>query len=54
MKLHCLKDQKAFGYTTFGCMWKKGECQPETTYVCRTAEGSEVPMQTRITAYWPD
>ena len=54
MKLHPLKNTKTFGYTTFGCMWKKGECSEETTYVCHTKEGKEVPMQSRITAYWPD
>ena len=54
MKLHPLRSTKAFGYTTFGCMWKQGECTTETEYVCRTKEGNEVPMQSRITAYWPD
>lgn len=54
MKLHPLRSTKAFGYTTFGCMWKQGECVPETNYVCKTKEGNEVPMQSRITAYWPD
>lgn len=54
MKLHPLRSTKAFGYTTFGCMWKRGECTVDTEYVCKTKEGAEVPMQSRITAYWPD
>ena len=54
MKLHPLRSTKAFGYTTFGCMWKQGECSKETTYVCKTKAGNEVTMQSRITAYWPD
>jgi len=54
MKLHQLIDQSATGYTTWGCMWKQGECQPDTQYVCRNEEGKEVPIQSRITAYWPD
>ena len=54
MKLHPLRSTVGFGYTTFGCMWKQGECAVDTTYVCRTKEGMEVPMQSRITAYWPD
>ncbi len=57
MKLHPLRNAKAFGYTTFGCMWKQGECSVDTEYVCRTGEGSsseEIPLQSRITAYWPD
>ena len=54
MKLHPLRSTLGYGYTTFGCMWKQGECTTETDYVCRTKEGKEVPMQSRITAYWPD
>lgn len=54
MKLHPLNTTGALGYTTFGCMWEQGECSADTTYVCHTKEGREVPMQSRITAYWPD
>ncbi len=54
MKLHPLRKNVRFGYTTFGCMWKQGECTTETEYVCKTKEGEKVPMQSRITAYWPD
>jgi len=54
MKLHQLIDQSATGYTTWGCMWKQGECRTDTAYVCRNEEGAAVPMQTRVTAYWPD
>jgi hypothetical protein len=54
MKLHPLRTTKAFGYTTFGCMWKQGECTEDTEYVCRTSQGEKVMLQSRITAYWPD
>lgn len=54
MKLHSLRSGKAFGYTTFGAMWKQGECGTDTEYICRDGEGKEIPMQSRITAYWPD
>lgn len=54
MKLHNLRSIKASGYTTWGCMWEKGRCQEETTYVCKNENGQEVPMQSRVTAYWPD
>lgn len=58
MRLHALQDTEKFGYTTFGCMWKRGECREDTTYVCTTKEGEgqeqEVPVQSRVTAYWPD
>ncbi len=54
MKLHPLRNTKGFGYTTFGCMWEKGECPVGTAYVCRNKKGEEIPLQSRITAYWPD
>ena len=54
MKLHPLRKEKGMGYTTFGCMWKRGECAKETEYICINHLGEEVPMQSRITAYWPD
>lgn len=54
MKLHNLRNVPPSGYTTWGCMWKKGECGKETKYICRNEEGVEVSMQSRITAYWPD
>ncbi len=57
MKLHPLRSTKAFGYTTFGCMWKQGECSGSTEYVCRRTDKKaqgEIPLQSRVTAYWPD
>ncbi len=54
MKLHNLRNTLPSGYTTWGCMWEKGRCQEGTQYVCQNEDGTEVPMQSRITAYWPD
>lgn len=55
MKLHNLRrNTEAIGYTTWGCTWEKGKCQETTQYVCHNEEGNEVPMQSRITAYWQD
>ncbi len=54
MKLHRLAAGGTKGYTTWGCIWEKGACAKEMDYVCRNAAGEEVPMQSRITAYWPD
>ncbi len=54
MKLHPLYNGTASGYTTFGCMWKKGECAASAAYVCKTKNGDGVPLQSRVTAYWPD
>ncbi|MBO4416387.1 MAG: hypothetical protein J5824_10475 [Lachnospiraceae bacterium] len=52
MKLHRLMGET--GYTTFGCMWKKGECRSSSDFVCRRPDGAVVPMQSRVTAFWPD
>ena len=54
MKLHNLRNTKAIGYTTWGCMWEKGKCQENTEYICRNEAGEEIPMQSRVTAYWQD
>ncbi|MCM1046576.1 MAG: hypothetical protein NC417_13815 [Candidatus Gastranaerophilales bacterium] len=54
MKLHQLTIGEPKGYTTWGCMWEKGEYEKDTSCICKNKAGEEVPMQTRITAYWPD
>ncbi|MCR5584828.1 MAG: hypothetical protein K6F63_05255 [Lachnospiraceae bacterium] len=52
MKLTKLKGGK--GYTTFGCMWKKGECKKDDSFSCIGDSGNMIPVQSRITAFWPD
>ena len=52
MKLRKIKGNS--GYTTFGCMWKKGECDCDSEFICKNEKGNRVPVQSRITAYWPD
>lgn len=54
MKLHNLKDRQKRGYTTWGCMWKQGECGKKQSYLLKNQDGNQVTMQSRITAYWPD
>lgn len=54
MELHNLRKMKASGYTTWGCMWEKGQCNKDTEYICKNEEGIQVPIQSRITAYWQD
>lgn len=54
MKLHNLRQTEAAGCTTWGCMWKQGECTEDTAYRCTGEDGGMVELQTRITAYWPD
>lgn len=59
MELHNIREAKE-GYTTWGCMWKEGECieqevkSGEKRFLCRREDGGEVPLQSRVTAYWPD
>ena len=54
MKLHNLRNRQGEGYTTWGCVWKRGECPADAAYRCTGADGKEIPLQSRITAYWPD
>ena len=54
MILHKMTSGPGKGYTTWGCIWGKGKYGTDTVYTCRNQAGKEVPMQTRITAYWPD
>lgn len=54
MKLHNLRGTKPTGYTTWGCMWKQGECASDATFCCKNEAGREIEIQSRITAYWPD
>jgi hypothetical protein len=60
MKLHNIRSE-ATGYTTWGCMWKQGECNADTDmdngFVCKNAKGEKLSasdLQSRVTAYWPD
>ena len=53
MKLHVMKRQERVGYTTWGCMWEKGRCGRDTAYSL-TSGGRRVPVQSRVTAWWPD
>lgn len=53
MILHKLKDRADGGYTTFGCVWNKGETK-RSGFSLTNHIGEEVPVQSRIMAYWPD
>ncbi len=54
MKLHLLENRNAGGYTTFGSVWDRGEVSPEQDFVLTGKNGEQIPMQSRVTAYWPD
>lgn len=53
MQLHNIRSNTE-GYTTWGCMWKKGECKTDDLFCCLNEWGEETAMQSRITAYWQD
>ena len=56
MELHLLDPDSPVsrGCATWGCMWEKGTCMPGTKYRCTGENGHDVPLQSRITAWWPD
>lgn len=54
MILHSLGDRRLSGYTTWGCLWEKGSCTKETEYQLKNRKKDDLPMQSRITAWWPD
>lgn len=53
MKLQYLEDRKKGGLTGFGMIWEKGTAAVNTKYRL-TADGREFPVQSEISAYWPD
>lgn len=53
MKLHHLKGRTREGYTTFGCVWEKGEVR-EPEFVLRDEQGAVLPVQSKVLAWWPD
>lgn len=54
MILNNLEGRQKDGYTTWGCMWKQGECKENTLYLLKSGNEKNLPMQTRITAFWSD
>ncbi|WP_148229036.1 hypothetical protein [Parasphaerochaeta coccoides] len=54
MKLHNLPGRAQSGYVTFGCIWEQGEFPGTRDFHLRTSDGTELPVQSRITAYYPD
>lgn len=53
MLLKRLENRANRGYTTFGSMWARGEALDGGFYL-KNASGNEIPVQTRVTAWWPD
>lgn len=53
MKLRNLSKRTKSGYTTFGAMWKMGECSDDSLYMLKS-DDNRVPMESKVTAYWHD
>lgn len=57
MKLHNIRETMT-GNASWGCMWEEGTLFPseniDEKLVCKNDRNETVPMQSRITAYWPD
>lgn len=51
--LHYLESRLQSGYTTFGMMWPKGKIKKEDQFQLQVDQ-EIVPVQSRVTAYWPD
>ena len=61
IKLHCLENRVASGYVTFGSYWEKGTLvipnfknDVMDSFVLRNENKKSIPVQSRITAWWPD
>ena len=54
MILHKLENRSKSGFTTWGCMWERGTVHTGTSFVLKNSDGNEQPVQSRITAYYPD
>ncbi len=54
MKIHLLENRTISGYTTFGSVYRKGEVSGDSRFALKDSSGGNVPVQTRISAYWPD
>ncbi|MCD8002914.1 MAG: hypothetical protein LUG88_03250, partial [Clostridia bacterium] len=54
MKLHLLDGRSVGGFCTFGSVWSAGEVMPDSDFVLTGEDGGEIPVDSRVTAYYPD
>lgn len=54
MNLYRMENRSETGYTTWGSYWKKGSVQKDSVFFAENEGGTRIPVQSRITAYWPD
>lgn len=53
VKLHFLQNRCNHGYVNFGTIWEKGKVHVDNEFGMMV-DNEETPLQTRVTAYWPD
>ena len=53
-EIHHLNGRAVNGYTTWGCCWKRGTVEKNEDFILKNAAGEQIPMQSRVTAWWPD
>ncbi len=53
MKIHLLENRLPFGWTAFGGYWPRGAVRGDEFRLVND-EGTEVPLQSGIAAWWPD
>ncbi len=49
-----MEDRALSGVASFGSYWKKGSLKPQSLSFKLTNKDKSIPVQSRITAYWPD
>ena len=54
MEIHDLDGRSREGYTTWGCIWDRGKLSQDSEYILESQAGAVIPMQSRVTAWWPD
>ena len=54
MILHRMEQRSADGYAAWGTVWPEGTVQADAVFAAENEDGSAVPVQSRVTAYWPD
>lgn len=54
MKFHRMNHRAETGFTTFGGFWPKGTVSEDSLFTVSGRQGETVPLQSEVTAYWPD
>ncbi|MCR4902503.1 MAG: hypothetical protein K6A23_06575 [Butyrivibrio sp.] len=54
INLHRLENRAKNGIAGFGSYWKKGCLKPDNANFYLVSGTTDIPVQSRVTAYWPD